>query len=1130
MSKAFVGWSNQIAFVILLFLSGVSLAQDVTLVPGVTDSGEYGWQWGSNANRDVVTAVFQSTGTDLELSVSGYDINRGDEVSVSLNGLVIGYLARGSRNALNSGSTYPIEFAHQISGLNTVEFRQSRSGWKWGVTNLLVSEVLPPPPAQADVFLTPNIAETGQFGWKWGNNANREEVTVQFQNTGEDALLSVTGYDIDRGDEVSVLLNGAALTFLPDGVNNGFSSPFIVEISANEQLSGANTVVFQQSRPGWKWGVTNLVLEVRGPNQAPQASNDTATVTEGGSVTINVLGNDNDSDGSLNAGSVEITSPATNGSLSVQSNGSVVYTQDGELAASDSFTYTVEDEDGGLSNEATVVVSLSAIPNQAPQASNDTATVAEGDSVTINVLDNDSDTDGSLNAGSIEITSLATNGSVSVQSNGSVVYTHGGNTAASDSFSYTVLDNEGTNSNIATVLVTITSVITNQPPQANNESVQVLSGASLTIDILANDSDADGSLDLSSVSIVEQPQNSSSLVVLADGRLTYTNSGNGVSSDSLKYTVRDNEGEISNVATVSISVLPVIEGGSVTAFHRDGQSFLTWTETGSGDGYHVYRHDSPITAANLSSARKLTGKWGPLGSDTSVNLHGGPNVPDNFVISDLGSPLSDDTALFVYTTQAGDSAAAYYAVTSVTGGGTEVINSVLSTSTALSESVSSPSDVLTVSVNQGKGRIYTQYMDYANWNPTFNGYAYNYTVALPASYDSSIAYPLMLELHAYYETFKPLSESEFQWPVITVLPHDPGPPVGALHSWWYGYARDHNYDTDGAIPGAGAIANFTEQRVMRTVAEIINSPEFNVDENRIHAYGNSMGASGSFSLALRYGSILSGVYANQPMTNYKSSPTFDSELVQLWGNKSDNLPIVNGGLYSEGIQIYGLNGIQNMGVWDWMDHHKQVVERRGDDFAFLMTFHGKQDQIIDWSTQGKPTVQAFTDAKVGFSAVNSGAAGHTWGGFVAVNVSLFGFGYDNDFAWKYPLNLSFPAITNATDSGNVVPSNTGDDAYNMNIEWATPHTTFAPSIVDMPKRYEISLRSTSIGQTASITPRRTQQFDPDPGAECSWVTINNNTGQQISTGSATVDIDSLLTVDSVSIGTGAGTRLNIVCP
>ena len=870
-----------------------------------------------------------------------------------------------------------------------------------------------------------------------------------------------------------------------------------------------------------------------GLNRPPQPRNDTATVAEGGQVIINVLANDTDSDGSINVNSLDIAQPfdgeyfPNNGTLQVLSDGRIAYTHYGGPTTSDVFYYVVADNDGALSSPGVVTISIgSNSVNLPPQANNDAASVNNGQSVSIDILANDTDTDGTIDRDSITV-QQASNGQVVVRPDGTVRYTHNGTAGTTDSFTYTVSDSLGETSNTATVTVSIGN--SNLVPVAVDDSAQITSGTTIVLNLLANDIDRDGELDSASILLTGQPNNAAAITVLSNGTVSYTNNGNGNTTDTFRYTVRDNNGAVSNEATVTISILPVANTGEITALHRSGQTFLTWPETGELNGYHVYRHNAPITPGNLENAVKLTTTWGALDNNTSVNVHGAPGVPSNFVISDLGTPLGDNTGLFVYTTQTGDSTTAYYAVTTVDASGTELVNTVLKTSSALSESVATPSDVLTTLVNQGKGRTYTQYMDYVNWNPTFNGYAYNYAVALPASYDSSVSYPLMIELHAYYENFKSLPESEYQWPVITLLPHDPGPPVGALHSWWYGYARDHNYKTNGSVPVNGAVSNFTEQRIMRSVDQLIGNQALNIDSNKIHAYGNSMGASGAISLALRYGSLISGVYANQPMTNYKTSPTFESELVQLWGSKDSNLPIANSGPHNEDIALYGLNGITNVGVWDWMNHHKQMLERRGDTFAFIMSYHGKQDSIIDWNTQGKPTVAALSGATTGFTAVNDNS-GHSWAGFTSVPVPLFGFGYDNDFAWKYPLNLSYPAIANASASSSISPDNSSYDTYNMNIEWATTHTPFASAIVDLPRQYSISLRSNNGPQTASITPRRTQQFNLNPGTQCSWSTKNNNTGQEIANGSVTVDIDSLITVNNVAITGGAGTLLNINCP
>ena len=560
----------------------------------------------------------------------------------------------------------------------------------------------------------------------------------------------------------------------------------------------------------------------------------------------------------------------------------------------------------------------------------------------------------------------------------------------------------------------------------------------------------------------------------------------------------------------------------LVAAHRNGQTFLTWSETGTQDSYHVYRHSARITTSNLSSAKRLTSRWGPIDNDSSVNKYRSASAPNNFVIEDLGSPLSNDTGLFVYTTQQGDSSTAYYAVTSVKNG-QELVSTLKTLNTAVNESVRQPRDVLTRSVNGGQGRTYTQYMDYMQWNPTLNGYAYNYSVALPPSYNRNLPYSLQIQLHAYGESAKSPSVSEYGWQVIQLFPHDPGRRLGTTHTWWYGYAADHDFNS-GLKPVGGKIENFTEQRLMRSIEALILNPDFNIDEQRIYAFGNSMGGSGSLSLGIRYGSVISGIFASQPMTNYAGSTVFREELETLWGNRSLNLRITNKGLNSQPIQRYN-----NLGVWDWMDHHQQLQNRRGDTFAYLMTTHGKRDTVIEWQSQGAPTVRSFTDANVGFSATYRDVT-HTWTGFNSVVRPLFGFDSRNSLRWRYPLNLSYPAIQRASDSSNISPANSGVDSYNLNIEWATAHTPFDTGIVDVANRYEITIKSNSVNQTANITPRRTSRFRANALQSCSWNATDRNNNQRIASGTVIADLDSLVTVRGFPIRTGTGTRLVINCP
>jgi ELWxxDGT repeat protein len=92
-----------------------------------------------------------------------------------------------------------------------------------------------------------------------------------------------------------------------------------------------------------------------------------------------------------------------------------------------------------------------------PTAGDDSASSANDAPVTINVLANDTDSDGTIDPTSVQVASQPAHGNVSVGASGSLVYTPVSGFAGSDSFTYSERDNEGVASNIATVTVTVTA-------------------------------------------------------------------------------------------------------------------------------------------------------------------------------------------------------------------------------------------------------------------------------------------------------------------------------------------------------------------------------------------------------------------------------------------------------------------------------------------------------------------------------------------------------------------------------------------------------------------------------------------------------------------------------------------------
>ena len=212
------------------------------------------------------------------------------------------------------------------------------------------------------------------------------------------------------------------------------------------------------------------------PNDVPVASDDAAIVAEDGTVSGNVLINDNDTNGdtlsvtSVNGqvsaiGSViALASGATvsmnaNGTFDYDPNGAFDGLNDGETAT-DSFTYAISDSRGGVSN-ATVGVTINGASeiNVAPVAVIDTATVAEDATVSGNVLSNDAD--GNNDALSISAVngiaaavgsevSLSSGALLTLNANGTFDYDPNGafddlanGETATDTFSYTVTDGNG---------------------------------------------------------------------------------------------------------------------------------------------------------------------------------------------------------------------------------------------------------------------------------------------------------------------------------------------------------------------------------------------------------------------------------------------------------------------------------------------------------------------------------------------------------------------------------------------------------------------------------------------------------------------------------------------------------------
>jgi VCBS repeat-containing protein len=189
-------------------------------------------------------------------------------------------------------------------------------------------------------------------------------------------------------------------------------------------------------------------------NHAPVAANDSYVTAEDSALTAaapGVLANDSDAD--HNALSARLVSGTTHGTVSLNADGSFTYTPAPNYNGVDGFTYKANDGSAD-SNVASVNITVTAV-NDPPVANNDsysTKTKTTRSVAAPGVLANDGDVDSaSLTA---KLVTGPSHGTLTLNSDGSFVYTPASSFKGVDTFTYAANDGQA-DSNVATVSITV---------------------------------------------------------------------------------------------------------------------------------------------------------------------------------------------------------------------------------------------------------------------------------------------------------------------------------------------------------------------------------------------------------------------------------------------------------------------------------------------------------------------------------------------------------------------------------------------------------------------------------------------------------------------------------------------------
>lgn len=377
-------------------------------------------------------------------------------------------------------------------------------------------------------------------------------------STNEDTLIEIPVLSNDSDPDGS--LNPSSIEIIQQPAHGRVRALLSGEVRYVPNLNyfGPDSFRYRASdNLGARTNIVTVHIDVIDVNDLPVANNDAITILEdSGPVSINVLGNDTDVDGTIDPATLVITGGPSRGTAAINA-GRIVYTPNPNTSGTDLITYRVRDDDGGLSNTGRLTIVIGAV-NDPPVISNITDRTIPEDTSTGPVGFNVSDVDQS--AGSLLVSAASSN--TSLVPVGNIVFGGSGvnrtltatpvaGAFGTTTITVTVRDASGRTASDSFVL-TVTRV--NDLPVANNDAGSVQQdGGPVVVNVVANDTDSDGSIDPATVVIVNAPLNGTATVDAA-GNISYTPNAGFSGTDQIDYRVQDDEGASSNIATLTINV------------------------------------------------------------------------------------------------------------------------------------------------------------------------------------------------------------------------------------------------------------------------------------------------------------------------------------------------------------------------------------------------------------------------------------------------------------------------------------------------------------------------------------------------------------------------------------------------
>ncbi len=353
-----------------------------------------------------------------------------------------------------------------------------------------------------------------------------------------EVLVNILGNDSDPEGGVLV----AQQVDVPDDApfNVSVERNAVLRITDQQGLTGPVTFTYTVTNgtAAAKGEVTVIPIPAPETMEPPRPNPDTAVVRAGDVVTVPVLENDehpNNAELTLHPELAEDVDPE-DGLVSVSDNR--IRFRAGEEAKTVSAVYTVAGPDGQQAS-ARVTFHVNALDlenNSPPSPQTVEGRVFSGETVAMPIPLDGIDPDGD-SVSLVQLETPPTKGSAKVTAN-SIEYTATAGASGTDVFTYVVEDRLGARAT-GTVMVGIAPVSQeNTPPVAVNDSIRVRPDRPVAVDVLANDTDADGD-ELRFVDTLQATEGSDAAIV--DGRVLLT-SAPEAGFISVRYTITDGRG------------------------------------------------------------------------------------------------------------------------------------------------------------------------------------------------------------------------------------------------------------------------------------------------------------------------------------------------------------------------------------------------------------------------------------------------------------------------------------------------------------------------------------------------------------------------------------------------------------